>query len=69
MADQIADESRQYVVEKASAYDGQPEDRAVSALAHALRQHLKQKGWNPADFQIDLDVIARNGLRRHRANQ
>lgn len=66
MADQIADDCRQYVGQIVASYDGQPEDEAVAAMAVSLRRHAEQLGWEPLDFHVNVEAIARDGLRKHR---
>lgn len=66
MADQIADECRQYVAENASSYDDQAEDQAIEAMSAGLHRHAVESGWDLIDFHVDVEAIVREGLRMHR---
>ncbi len=66
MADEIGTNSVQYVAENASTYDGLSDHEALPKLVVALRKHVQDEGWDPADFQVDLRQIALDGLRKHR---
>lgn len=66
MANQIYHLAEDYISGHAASYDGLPEEKASKALALACGQHLEGEGWNAADYGVDLNQIALEGLRRHR---
>ncbi|GGH41526.1 hypothetical protein GCM10010973_38510 [Cribrihabitans marinus] len=66
MGGQIYHMADEFIAGQAGQYDGQSEDEAASALAASCRRYLEAEGWNPADYGVDLNQLALDGLRRHR---
>ncbi len=66
MAGQIYHIADDFIANQAAQYEGQAEEQAAPALALACRRYLEAEGWNAADFNVDLNQLALDGLRRHR---
>jgi hypothetical protein len=69
MAGQIVDDCNDYTAAHAAEYDGRPEDEAVAGLADALRLHAETEGWEPLHYHVDVEEVARQGLRLHRSRE
>lgn len=66
MSGEIADQCRQYVAEHAAEHDGESEDAAIESLCLGFRRFAKSQGWDDADFHVNVEQLAKNGLRQHR---
>ncbi|TCP43961.1 hypothetical protein [Rhodovulum marinum] len=66
MAEEIANLCRQYVADNAAALDARPEEEAVRAMVNMLHRHAAGEGWEALDYHLNVEEVARDGLKRHR---